>query len=424
MARIMTATRRGRWASMVAALALAFAGLSVVAAAPTLAAGTVYYVSSSLGADSNNGTSPSTPWQTLAKVNSMTFNPGDQIRFQRGDTWTGTLDITSSGTSSSVIALWFYGSSTSHRPLITGGGLIGDCINLVGSYVQVDNLEGNNCGYAGAVLAGSHETVKHSQFDNNAAGIQTASGSNGDQIYSNTLTNNNILNVNNPSGSSGAFGVLLNGNYANVSHNKITGSSAVSQAYGYDGSAVEIYNGSNNTVHHNYGASNNAFSELGGTSCSGNKLIYNRESSSTADSVATGIVLPGSCTGTVIQHNSIYLVGASTQALVCYSTCASSTAVQDNVLRGEQQALWMDGSGWTLTGNVVNGPSNQAISGTNTTADAALVNPPSDLHLTASSPAVDRGSTLPYSTDLDGNPVPSGPAPDSGAYEYQQPTTG
>jgi hypothetical protein len=44
----------------------------------------------------------------------------------------------------------------------------------------------------------------------------------------------------------------------------------------------------------------------------------------------------------------------------------------------------------------------------------------SDLHLQASSPAIDTGSTQEApQTDYDGNPRPSGPAADMGAYEYQ-----
>jgi hypothetical protein len=44
---------------------------------------TSYYVSNS-GSDLNNGTSTGTPWQTLAKVNAQSFNPGDAIYLQRG----------------------------------------------------------------------------------------------------------------------------------------------------------------------------------------------------------------------------------------------------------------------------------------------------------------------------------------------------
>lgn len=80
---------------------------------------TKYYVSSSLGKDTNSGLSESSPWKTLTKVNSTKFYPGDEIRFKRGDTWVGSLTASSSGTGkkSAIIYAW-YGSG--YMPKITG----------------------------------------------------------------------------------------------------------------------------------------------------------------------------------------------------------------------------------------------------------------------------------------------------------------
>lgn len=47
---------------------------------------TTYYLSNS-GNDSNNGLSESLPFQTIEKINSVLFLPGDSILFKRGDTW-------------------------------------------------------------------------------------------------------------------------------------------------------------------------------------------------------------------------------------------------------------------------------------------------------------------------------------------------
>ncbi len=59
------------------------------------AAGNVYYVSPS-GNDSNNGTSPSTPWQTIAKINSTNFLSNDAVLLQGGQTFTGCMSFTNS----------------------------------------------------------------------------------------------------------------------------------------------------------------------------------------------------------------------------------------------------------------------------------------------------------------------------------------
>ncbi|CAM2067299.1 putative pectate lyase C [Sulfidibacter corallicola] len=67
-----------------------------------------YYVSSSQGNDSNNGTSEQTPFATIEHVNGLTLQPGDQVLFRCGDTWRGTtLEITQSGSNGSPI---LYGS--------------------------------------------------------------------------------------------------------------------------------------------------------------------------------------------------------------------------------------------------------------------------------------------------------------------------
>jgi hypothetical protein len=42
-----------------------------------------------------------------------------------------------------------------------------------------------------------------------------------------------------------------------------------------------------------------------------------------------------------------------------------------------------------------------------------------DYRLRADSPAVDAGFDLGYMLDFDNNPIPSGSAPDMGAFEYQ-----
>lgn len=52
------------------------------------AVGTTCHASASTGNDDWPSTE-SQPWQTLAKVSSMTFQPGDQILLKRGDVWDG-----------------------------------------------------------------------------------------------------------------------------------------------------------------------------------------------------------------------------------------------------------------------------------------------------------------------------------------------
>jgi parallel beta-helix repeat protein len=85
-------------------------------------AGNTYYVSVSSGNDSNNGTSISTPWKTIAKVNSSTLQPGDQVLFKRGDVWREQLIVPSSGTQNSPILFGTFG--TGNTPTISGADTV------------------------------------------------------------------------------------------------------------------------------------------------------------------------------------------------------------------------------------------------------------------------------------------------------------
>lgn len=82
---------------------------------------TTYYISPS-GSDSNVGTSQTSPWKTISKVNTVSLLPGDQILFQRGGTFRGNLAITQSGTSANPIVISSYG--TGNNPIFLGSQLI------------------------------------------------------------------------------------------------------------------------------------------------------------------------------------------------------------------------------------------------------------------------------------------------------------
>jgi parallel beta-helix repeat protein len=83
---------------------------------------TKYYVSSSIGNDVNSGTSPASPWKSLAKVNSFSPLPGDEILFRRGDEWNGTITVNASGTAGNPIVYGAYGEGA--KPKIYGSEVI------------------------------------------------------------------------------------------------------------------------------------------------------------------------------------------------------------------------------------------------------------------------------------------------------------
>jgi parallel beta-helix repeat protein len=83
-----------------------------------------FYVDATNGDDANAGTSEIAPWKTIAKVNSMIFDPADMILFKRGEIWREELVIKNSGVSGSPIIFSSYGAG--ERPIITAADLVGD----------------------------------------------------------------------------------------------------------------------------------------------------------------------------------------------------------------------------------------------------------------------------------------------------------
>lgn len=85
---------------------------------------TTYYVDSAKGNDNTSGTSASAPWQSLAKINSSKFLPGDVVMLHRGGLWREQLNFPSSGSPNSPITIDAYADGD--PPVISGADLIGN----------------------------------------------------------------------------------------------------------------------------------------------------------------------------------------------------------------------------------------------------------------------------------------------------------
>jgi hypothetical protein len=106
-----------------------------------------YYVHATTGSDANAGTSPAAAWQTLAKVNAARLLPGDSVLFARGQTWTGQLTISWSGTAGNFITFADYGSGA--RPILDAQSAVNTntIYNVAQSYLVYRNLDLRN-GYS------------------------------------------------------------------------------------------------------------------------------------------------------------------------------------------------------------------------------------------------------------------------------------
>ncbi|WP_177179713.1 malectin domain-containing carbohydrate-binding protein [Cyclobacterium xiamenense] len=89
----------------------------------TAASAADYHFSSERGDDSRSvaqAQNPDTPWKSIEKLNAVfpSLQPGDKVLLRRGETFFGTIVMSSSGTSSSPITIGAYGSGA--NPVITG----------------------------------------------------------------------------------------------------------------------------------------------------------------------------------------------------------------------------------------------------------------------------------------------------------------
>lgn len=392
---------------VLAVLAVGILALGAVGLVATLgeAAGTTYYVDPG-GSDNNAGTSETAAWATLNQINSLA--DGDTILLKRDGTWPGGVAV------NPAITIGAFGTGAA-APLIQGG----DCLQLDGAGIVVEDLHIDDCNFAGVKMVGGNGTVQDSLLTHGVAGVQTTSS--GNLIINNTFIDNNKMSVNTVGGNddSGAFGVLLNSDDNEIAFNSFSGHDAASFDYVRDGAAVEVYNGSRNFVHHNVASENDTFTELGGSTggSADNVFAYNAATSSLDQALFA--VTPGWVTGTVLHNNSAFLTGGNSQGIVCYGGCVagSGTLVMRNNIVVAQLKVGFANAAFDGDYNVYWGGARQFTLGPNDVVADPLFVSPTDLRLQLGSPAIDSGVSLGYSQDVDGNPVPQGAAVDRGAYE-------
>ena len=106
---------------------------------------TTYLVSSSTGNDNNNGVT--LPFQTIAKVNSLTLTSGDKVLFKCGDVWQGEqLIISQSGSDGNPITYGSYPEDCANKPVLSGSRPISGWSVHSGSIYVADLGAGVNNG--------------------------------------------------------------------------------------------------------------------------------------------------------------------------------------------------------------------------------------------------------------------------------------
>ncbi|TMR34940.1 hypothetical protein ETD85_15420 [Nonomuraea zeae] len=402
--------------------------LPAVPSAALAQASTTYYVDSRAGDDAAAGTSATTPWKSLDKVNAAELKPGDSVSFKRGSAFTGGLTLTASGTAARPIVIKAYGSGA--LPKISGTEA--DCVVVKGNHWRISGLRASGCRWSGFELDGDSNELSGVQADRNIAGVFVTPSGSRNTIRDSVLTDNNRMSVNDSGGDndSGAFGVLLNGDDNVVTGNTITGSYAKSEDYGTDGAAVEIFNGDRNRVTHNISRNNETFTELGaqkGKTATGNIFAFNVVTSSRSRGSFLITRGPrhvvGPVKGTVAVHNSVNLPARDTIGWSCHDGCAPSILrLRNNVIVVGGESGWEDGAGADEAGSVYKGRTARFKLGPKSVmADPKFVSR-TDLRLRPGSPALGRGVTLTpawyggkaFAKDVNGKPLSK---PDAGAYQ-------
>ncbi len=392
--------------------------------------GTDYYVDATDGDDAKDGLSAANAWETITKVNSVAFSAGDNILFQRGETWTDTttLVLDNAGGSGNVITYGAYG--TGNLPKFTGMTTRG--ISLLANYITLENVEVYSVGGAGLYSSGAYTgiTVQNTVIhDNPGYGMWLAGGTN-----------------------------LL------VSSNTAYQNGTEGQAY----DNIHIENSTDYVAEYNVSYDCQDGSELDasddGAACTGiwrYNIIY--RTGWDADNVAASIKMSGDVVGTYhkVYYNLIYDVyvgitnGGTHSQIDIWNNTIYTTAyagiqvtqtdgldIQNNIVHTTVRALLLSGTAPDVCNynNWYNWSSylvNDHDANTWTTLvqwqavdagayaqnsiddDPLFVNAAADFRLQQTSPCINAGVNVGLTKDIRGTGVPQGAGYDIGVYEYR-----
>jgi hypothetical protein len=270
-------------------------------------------------------------------------------------------------------------------------------------------------------------------------GVHLGKNSWNNHILRNHLVGNNVLetfNATTPGDDLGAWGIIINSDGNEIAYNTFKDNAAVCTRPNtwIMSNSIEIYEGSNNWIHHNWAYGDRVFSELGGrtTKASNNRYAFNLYTTARPDSrfIVTrgGKSVYGPVYNTVINHNTTYQTGARSQGIVCDSGCSGSMlTVSGSIIWAQEKAVYADGAfnfNNSLVWNSAGKPTLQ-IGGSPTLNNVVMANPrfknPSggNFALQSGSAAIDKdyGSAL-AKKDLRDTVVPQGARGDKGSFEF------
>ena len=235
-----------------------------------------YFVDGNNGDDDNSGKLLESPWKTVEKINTIIFEPGDNVYFKRGTSYFHGLQINGNGTKDNPITVSAYGEGDAPRFTNTNDSVFnGNAIQINGDYQIVENLYvyGTNPASNGffltvwklggikANLGADHAIIRNNEVVDCPIGINSYS-------EFSLITNNNIHDCNRPifPPGWGPIGIRIGMGNTEISHNIIHNYHSLGGTWGGDGGAIEIDDGRNPRnnifIHHNKSSLNMGFCEI------------------------------------------------------------------------------------------------------------------------------------------------------------------
>lgn len=378
------------------------------------AAGNTFYIDCNAGSDSNNGTTQTTAWKSLTKINGA--GAGDTVSLKKGCNWDGGVVISTSG-----VTVNTYG--TGAAPTIQNGNGP-HVIDLQGSNITLDGLAVHNAPRAGIESAEgtSSNIIKNVEMYNVGFGVELF-GSKHKVLNSYAHDLHMVNNTQGGDDDYGAVGYNLIGHDMEVAYSRCINCTAPSYDYGYDGGFVEIWKyGDNTNVHHNYAENTRGFFELGSDSASDHannikvhhNVIYNTWITLVAHS---GNNFSISVNNMQFDNNTIVQNGGNDGQIWFPGVTPEKLLMRNNIFSLSGGNMGSD-TNFTHTNNLYFGANSLGGAGEKT-GDPQFVNAGAkDFRLKAGSTAIDAGANLGYTSDYDNKTIPAGGAPDMGAFEY------
>lgn len=398
--------------------------------------GTNYYVDSINGSDSNPGTSEDKPWQTLAPVHARAFLPGDVVHFKRGSSWTGGLVIDDSGAEGNPITFTTYDIGNSPVFRNPGGpDNWNSAIVIDANWVVVEGLLARDAHEGGVYIANDSDYNIVRDVEATNVGIGIAIHGQHNLVTRNYLHDLHMIE-NTPGGDDdfGAVGIWLFNSHNEVSYNTMVNCKADSYDYGEDGGAVEwwaIESSIEGTyVHHNWAIGNIGFLEVGSYAGAIRDTVvaYNVSVNNgwfgffnLIGTFGTEMENFRMENNTIIQ-DPLHNIWATDIILFNADPSSDTLLMRNNLFHVDGRDISTH-SGFTHDHNLYS-LSDGAQLGFSLGEGEMITDPllvdsaAQDFHLQPGSPAIDAGVDLGHSLDFDDRSVPTGTAPDIGAFEY------